>query len=170
MHAGPWPRPATGLTACGASARRAECLCTATITTHRANEMVTVVCMIEDAGAVAQIDDILAVPGVDVAFIGPERPRQHARRAGRYRQPTPRPCCGGTAGGGCGQAGRGAYRDPLCGDGAEVARRIEQGMQWMPLASDVRVLRWGFDQQTRRGEGRSQPRQAATNREHFTRP
>ena len=30
----PWPRPATGLTACGASARRAECLCTATITTH----------------------------------------------------------------------------------------------------------------------------------------
>ena len=80
---------------------------------ERANAMITVVCMIEDAGAVAQIDDILAVPGVDVAFIGAERPRQHARRAGRYRQPTPRPCCGGTAGGGCGQAGRGADWHPL---------------------------------------------------------
>ena len=112
----------------------------------RANEMVTVVCMIEDAGAVAQIDDILAVPGVDVAFIGPNDlantlgvpvgiDNQHPDHVAAVQRVV--------------DAGKraGVPTGIHCGDGAEVARRIEQGMQWMPLASDVRVLRWGFDQQ-----------------------
>ena len=102
--------------------------------------------MIEDAGAVAQIDDILAVPGVDVAFIGPNDlantlgvpvgiDNQHPDHVAAVQKVV--------------EAGKraGVPTGIHCGDGAEVARRIEQGMQWMPLASDVRVLRWGFDQQ-----------------------
>ena len=79
----------------------------------KANDMVTVVCMIEDVEAVAKIDDILAVPGVDVAFIGPnDLANTLGVPVGNDNQ-APRPCCGGTAGGGCGQAGRSADRDPL---------------------------------------------------------
>ena len=112
----------------------------------KANDMVTVVCMIEDIEAVAKIDDILAVPGVDVAFIGPNdlantlgvpvgNDNKHPDHVAAVQKVV--------------DAGKraGVPTGIHCGDGAEVARRIEQGMQWMPIGSDVRVLRWAFEEQ-----------------------
>ncbi|MEX0762772.1 MAG: aldolase/citrate lyase family protein [Dehalococcoidia bacterium] len=112
----------------------------------KANDLVTVVCMIEDANAVKQIDDILAVPGIDVAFIGPNDlanslgvplglDNQHPDHIAAVQKVV--------------DAGKraGVPVGIHCADGAEVARRIEQGMQWMPIASEARVLKWGFEQQ-----------------------
>jgi 4-hydroxy-2-oxoheptanedioate aldolase len=111
---------------------------------QKANDLTMVVCMIEHPDAVRQIDDIMRVPGLDVAFIGPNdlassmgvpigldnKHPDHMAAVAKVLA-----------------AGRrhGVAAGIHCIDGAEVARRIEQGFQWMPIASDSRVLRWGME-------------------------
>ena len=112
----------------------------------KANELVAVICMIEDKGAVADIDNILAVPGVDVAFIGPNDlanslgvplglDNKHPDHVAAVQAVV--------------DAGKkaGVPVGIHCIDGEEVGRRIRQGMQWMPIASDARVIKWAYDEQ-----------------------
>ena len=111
-----------------------------------ANELVTVIVMIEDGKAVDNIDAILAVPGVDVAFIGPNDlastlgvptglDNKHPDHVAAVQKVI--------------DAGKrhGVPTGIHCIDGAEVSRRIAQGMQWMPIASDVRVIKQAFEEE-----------------------
>lgn len=112
----------------------------------RANSLTAVVCMIEHPDAVARIDDIMRSPGLDVAFIGPNdlansmglpigldnKHPDHIAAVARVLA-----------------AGKkyGVAVGIHCIDGAEVARRIEMGFQWMPIASDARVLKVAMEAQ-----------------------
>ena len=92
-----------------------------------ANELTTVIIMIEDPVAVDQIDDILSVPGVDVVFIGPNDlantlgvplglNNQHPDHVAAVQKVV--------------DSGK-RHGVPVgihCTDGAEVGRRIAQGM------------------------------------------
>jgi 4-hydroxy-2-oxoheptanedioate aldolase len=112
----------------------------------KANDLTMVVCMIEHPDAVRNIDDILRTPGLDVAFIGPNdlanslglplgldnRHPDHIAAVSKVLEAGKR---------------TGVPVGIHCIDGAEVSRRIEQGFQWMPIASDARVLRWGMEMQ-----------------------
>lgn len=120
----------------------------------KANSLTMTVCMIEHPDAVRRIDDIMRVPGLDIVFIGPNdlassmglplgldnRHPDHMAAVAKVLE-----------------AGRrnGMPVGIHCIDGAEVARRIEQGFQWMPIASDARLLRWAFEEhlKTARAKG-----------------
>ena len=109
-----------------------------------ANELTTVIIMIEDPVAVDQIDDILSVPGVDVVFIGPNDlantlgvplglNNQHPDHVAAVQKVV--------------DSGK-RHGVPVgihCTDGAEVGRRIAQGMTWLPIASDARVIRAAYE-------------------------
>jgi 2-keto-3-deoxy-L-rhamnonate aldolase RhmA len=102
--------------------------------------------MIEHPDTVRRIDDIMRVPGLDVAFIGPNdlansmgvpigldnKHPDHVAAVAKVLDAGKR---------------HGVAVGIHCIDGAEVARRIEQGFQWMPIASDARVLRWAMELQ-----------------------
>ena len=106
---------------------------------EKANEEIAVVLMIEDSEAVTCIAEICAVPGIDSLFIGPNDLAASLSVPTGYDNPHP--------------DHRAAVNRVLetakrfgvpvgihCGSADEVNRRIEEGFQWMPIASDVRLL------------------------------
>jgi 4-hydroxy-2-oxoheptanedioate aldolase len=108
-----------------------------------ANEEICVVIMIEDIEAVNRIDSIMQVPGVDVVFIGPNdlaatldvplgMDNQHPKHVAAVNKVL--------------EAGK-KYGVPTgihCGTPEEVERRIAQGFLWMPIASDVALMKSAF--------------------------
>ena len=112
----------------------------------KANEMTLVVIMIEDPDAVDQIDEIMAVPGVDVCFIGPNDLAQnmgvpigldnkHPDHIAAVKKVV--------------DAGKrhGVFTGAHTASGEEAARRIKQGMQWFPISSDAGMLKMGIEGQ-----------------------
>jgi len=112
----------------------------------KANEMTLVVIMIEDPAAVDQIDEIMAVPGVDVCFIGPNDLAQnmgvpigldnkHPDHIAAVQKVV--------------DAGKrhGVFTGAHTASGEEAARRIKQGMQWFPISSDAGMLKMGVEGQ-----------------------
>jgi 4-hydroxy-2-oxoheptanedioate aldolase len=108
-----------------------------------ANEEICVVLMIEDIEAVNRIDSIMEVPGVDVIFIGPNdlaatlnvplgMDNQHPKHVAAVETVL--------------RAGKrhGIPTGIHCGSPEEISRRIAQGFLWMPIASDVALMRSAF--------------------------
>lgn len=111
---------------------------------EKANDIIMVVCMIEDWRAVDRIDKIMQVPDIDVCFVGPNdlasslgvptgldnKHPQHVKAVETVVS-----------------AGKkhGVATGIHCIDGKEAAHRIEQGMTWFPIASDVRLLKSAVD-------------------------
>ena len=116
---------------------------------QKANDEICVVLMIEDIKAVEKIDDILNVSGIDVIFIGPNdlassmgislgmdnNNPDHKEAVNKVYQ-----AC----------ANRGIPMGIHCGDGKEVEKRIKEGMLWMPIASDVRLLKSSFEEELKK--------------------
>lgn len=111
----------------------------------KANDLTLVVCMIEDGAAVDRIDQIMSVRDLDVCFVGPNDlasslgvatglDNQHPAHVEAVSRVV--------------DAGKrhGVATGIHCIDGAEAARRIEQGMTWFPIGSDVRLLKVAADQ------------------------
>ena len=108
-----------------------------------ANEEICVVIMIEDINAVNQIDSIMEVEGVDVVFIGPNdlaatldvplgMNNQHPKHVDAVNKVL--------------EAGK-RHNIPTgihCGSPEEVIERIEQGFLWMPLMSELALMRTSF--------------------------
>lgn len=112
----------------------------------QANSLTMTVVMIEHPDAVRRIDDIMAVPGLDIVFIGPNDlassmgvPLGLDNRNPDHMAAVAKVLDAGSR--------HGVPVGIHCLDGAEVARRIQQGFRWMPIASDSRVLRWGMESQ-----------------------
>ena len=110
---------------------------------QHANEEICVVLMIEDIEAVNKIDSIMEVPGVDVVFIGPNdlaatlgvplgMDNQHPKHVAAVNKVL--------------EAGKkhGMPTGIHCGTPEEISRRIEQGFLWMPIASDVALMKSAF--------------------------
>ena len=121
---------------------------------EHANEEICVVLMIEDVEAVQKIDDIMSVSGVDVCFIGPNDLASSMGVSLGLDNPHPehRAAVKRVV-----EAGR-RHSVPVgihCGGVGELNRRIEEGFTWLPLASDVRLLRGAAE------EGLQQIRQPA---------
>ncbi len=108
-----------------------------------ANEEICVVIMIEDIEAIKKIDSIMQVPGVDAIFIGPNdlaatlnvplgMDNQHPKHLDAVNTVL--------------EAGKkhGVPTGIHCGTPEEAIRRIEQGFLWMPIASDVALMRGAF--------------------------
>ncbi len=116
---------------------------------QNANHEICVVLMIEDIKAVEKIDDILNVSGIDVIFIGPNdlassmglplgmdnKHPEHKEAVNKVYQ-----AC----------SNRGIPMGIHCGDGKEVEKRINEGMLWMPIASDVRLLKFSFEEELKK--------------------
>ena len=108
-----------------------------------ADEEICVVIMIEDINAVNQIDSIMEVEGVDVVFIGPNdlaatlniplgMNNQHPKHVDAVKKVL--------------EAGK-RHNIPTgihCGSPEEVVERIEQGFLWMPLMSEVALMKTSF--------------------------
>ncbi|MEC9451396.1 MAG: aldolase/citrate lyase family protein, partial [Chloroflexota bacterium] len=93
--------------------------------------------------AVNKIDSIMEVPGVDVVFIGPNdlaatlgvplgMDNQHPKHVAAVNKVL--------------EAGKkhGIPTGIHCGTPEEISRRIEQGFLWMPIASDVALMKSAF--------------------------
>ncbi len=113
---------------------------------QKANDMTMVVIMIEDPVAVDQINEIMAVEGVDVCFVGPNDLAQtlgvpigldnkHPDHIAAVQKVVDAGKRNGIA--------TGAHT----ASGEEASRRIKQGMQWFPISSDAGMLRFGVDGQ-----------------------
>lgn len=109
-----------------------------------ANERVMVVIMIEDPVAVDDIDNILSVEGIDVAFVGPNDlasalgvPIGLDNKAPEHIAAVQKVVDAGKR--------HGIPTGIHCTSGEEVARRIAQGMTWMPIASDAGLIRKVFE-------------------------
>lgn len=110
----------------------------------KANDLVMVVCMIEDGAAVERIDKIMSVPDLDVCFIGPNDlasslgvPTGLDNQAPEHIQAVAEVVAAGK---------RHAVATGIhCIDGNEAAKRIKQGMTWFPIASDMRLLKTAAD-------------------------
>ena len=109
-----------------------------------ANDRIMVVIMIEDPVAVNDIDNIMKVPGIDVVFVGPNDlassmgvPIGLDNKAPEHIEAVQKVVDAGKR--------NGIPTGIHCTGGEEVARRIAQGMQWMPIASDVAIVRKGFE-------------------------
>ncbi len=112
----------------------------------KANDLTMLVCMIEHPDAIRNIDDMLSVKGLELVFVGPNdlassmglplgldnKHPDHVAAVAKVLAAGKR---------------HGVPVGIHCVDGNEVARRIEQGFQWMPIASESRVLRWAMEQQ-----------------------
>ncbi len=110
----------------------------------KANDIIMVICMIEDRRAVDRIDKIMAVPDLDVCFIGPNDlasslgvptglDNQHPDHIAAVEIVV--------------EAGKrsGVATGIHCIDGNEATRRIQHGMTWFPIASDARLLKSAVD-------------------------
>ena len=106
---------------------------------EKANEEICVVLMIEDAEGVRRVAEIANVPGIDVLYIGPtdlaaslgvpivdDNPHPDHRAAVRQVLETAKRF--------------GIPAGIHCTGAEEVNRRIEEGFQWIPIASDARFL------------------------------
>ena len=116
------------------------------------NDEICVVLMIEDIKAVEQIEDILNIPGIDVIFIGPNdlassmglplgmdnKHPEHKEAVDKVFKECSK---------------RGIPVGIHCGDGTEVDRRIKEGMLWMPIASDVRLLKFSYEEEIKKISG-----------------
>ena len=89
----------------------------------RANAEVLGVVQVESASAVEHVDQIAAIDGVDVLFVGPQDPRP--RRPGRSRRGARRPP--GTYLPGGGRTGAGGGRPARQGERAARPRRRDRG-------------------------------------------
>ena len=108
-----------------------------------ANNEICVVLMIEDIQAVNKIESIMKVPGIDVIFIGPndlaatlEVPLGMDNQDPNHKDAVKKILLAGKK-----------YNVPVgihCGGGEEISRRIADGMLWMPIASDVAVMKIAF--------------------------
>ena len=109
-----------------------------------ANDMTLI--MIEDPVAVDQIDEIMAVSGLDVCFIGPNDLAQtlgvpigldnkHPDHIAAVQKVV--------------DAGKrhGVFTGAHTSSGEEASRRIKQGMQWFPISSDAGLLKMGVEGQ-----------------------
>lgn len=115
---------------------------------HHANEEIMVFVMIESRTAVANLDEILSVQGIDGVFIGPND-------------------LGMSYGGGVGCEPQGEVADVIetirrktvergliagifCTDGDMCKRRIAQGFRFVNPGSDVAVLKGGAETQVKK--------------------
>ena len=119
-----------------------------------ANEEICVVIMIEDINAVNQIDSIMEVEGVDVVFIGPNdlaatldvplgMNNKHPKHMDAVKKVL--------------DAGK-RHNIPTgihCGSPEEVIERIEQGFLWMPLMSEVALMKVSFAESMKQINDRS---------------
>ncbi len=110
----------------------------------KANDLMLVVCMIEDWKAVDRIDKIMQVPDLDVCFVGPNDlasslgvPTGLDNKHPDHVKAVETVVAAGKK--------HGVATGIHCIDGNEAARRIEQGMTWFPIASDVRLLKSAVD-------------------------
>ncbi len=110
----------------------------------KANELMMVICMIEDWRAVDRIDQIMQVPDLDVCFVGPNDlasslgvPTGLDNRHPDHVKAVETVVAAGKK--------HGVATGIHCIDGNEASRRIEQGMTWFPIASDVRLLKSAVD-------------------------
>ncbi len=113
---------------------------------QRANDEIAVVCMVESAKGVENIDRILEVPGIDIIFIGPNdlasslgvplgldnKHPDHVQAVEQVLAATKK---------------AGVPAGIHCGSGEEVGRRINQGFQWLPISSETRVMTAGFSRE-----------------------
>jgi 4-hydroxy-2-oxoheptanedioate aldolase len=101
---------------------------------QKANEEIAVILMIEDTQAVRRIAEICNVPGIDSLFIGPNDLAASLGVPVGYDNPHPDHKAAVSQ---ILQTGK-RFNVPVgihCGSAAEVNRRIEEGFQWMPIAS-----------------------------------
>ena len=112
----------------------------------KANEMTLVVIMIEDPIAVDQIDEIMAVPGVDVCFIGPNDLAQNMSLPIGLDNKHPDHIAAVQKVVDAGKR-HGVFTGAHTASGEEAARRIKQGMQWFPISSDAGMLKMGVEGQ-----------------------
>ena len=111
---------------------------------QKANDIIMVVCMIEDWRAVDRIDKIMQVLDLDVCFVGPNDlasslgvPTGLDNKHPDHVKAVATVVAAGKK--------HGVATGIHCIDGNEAARRIEQGMTWFPIASDVRLLKSAVD-------------------------
>ena len=111
---------------------------------EKANDIIMVVCMIEDWRAVDRIDKIMEVPDLDVCFVGPNDLASSLSVPTGLDNQHPDHVKAVEAVVAAGKK-HGVATGIHCIDGNEAARRIEQGMTWFPIASDVRLLKGAVD-------------------------
>lgn len=109
------------------------------------NENVLVVCMLEHVDAVANVDAILTVPGIDATFIGPYDLSASMGLPGQIDHPdvleaqqTLLAACKRH------QVPAGIHVVPV--DGAEVTRRIEEGFRFIACGIDTEFLMYAARQ------------------------
>jgi 2-dehydro-3-deoxyglucarate aldolase len=103
------------------------------------NESVLVVVMLEHVKAVENVDEILAVPGIDATFIGPYDLSASMNLAGQLDHPDVLGAQQRIVDA-CAQAGvpSGIHVVPM--DRAEVERRVEQGFRFIALGLDTEFI------------------------------
>ena len=114
----------------------------------KANDLVMVAVMIEDKGAVEIADKIVSVPGVDIAFIGPnDLASSLGVPVGLDNKHPDHVAAVAKVLAACKKASVPAGIH--CTGGEEISRRIAQGFQWMPIGSDARVIKVAFEAELR---------------------
>ena len=104
--------------------------------------------MIEDKGAVEIADKIVSVPGVDIAFIGPnDLASSLGVPVGLDNKHPDHVAAVAKVLAACKKASVPAGIH--CTGGEEISRRIAQGFQWMPIGSDARVIKVAFEAELR---------------------
>ncbi len=111
------------------------------------NDEILVACQIETAEALDNVEEIAAVPGVDMLFIGPSDLSANLGLFGRTDEPSFRAAVDSIC-----SAARAA--DVAIGyyasDPQDVLRCIEEGMTFVSLANDVRFLAGAAEEDYRR--------------------
>lgn len=108
-----------------------------------ANEQVMVIAIIETQEAVANIDAIASVPGIDVLFVGPNDLSFSLGVGGRTKEPIVEEAVAAVL-----AAGRkhGVPVGYSTGDPAQINRRIEQGFRFFQTSSDLALMGAGARQ------------------------
>ena len=105
----------------------------------RANETVLCMPMIETKEALANVDDIVGTPGVDVAFIGPSDLSVSLGLAPAYDQDAPEFVSAiASVEAACKQ--HGVIAGVFAGNATVAAKRIEQGFRLLEVADDGRTM------------------------------
>ena len=103
------------------------------------NESVLVVCMLEHIDAVNNVDEILAVPGIDATFIGPYDLSASMGLPGQTNHPDVL-AAQQTLLAACQRHGVPAGIHVVPVDGAEVSRRIAEGFRFIACGIDTEFL------------------------------
>ena len=106
------------------------------------NQKLLVVCMLEHADAVKNVEAILAVPGIDATFIGPYDLSASLGLPGQTNHPD---VLGAqqTLVAACHRHGVPAGIHVVATDGNEVARRIDEGFRFIACGIDTEFLQFG---------------------------